>query len=53
MFLLVVHPAYGGRGVGRTLLNVAHDALRAAGSKQACSRTNRTTSTSTIRSPTL
>ena len=35
MFLLFVHPAYGGRGVGRTLLNAAHDALRAAGCRQA------------------
>jgi ribosomal protein S18 acetylase RimI-like enzyme len=35
MFLLFVHPAYGGRGVGRTLLSAAHDALRAAGCKQA------------------
>ena len=31
MFLLFVHPAYAGRGVGRTLLDAAHDALRAAG----------------------
>jgi len=31
MFLLFVHPAYAGRGVGRTLLSAAHDALRAAG----------------------
>ncbi len=35
MFLLFVHPAHGGRGVGRTLLNAAHDALRAAGCEQA------------------
>lgn len=35
MFLLFVHPAHGGRGVGRTLLNAAHDALRAVGCKQA------------------
>jgi ribosomal protein S18 acetylase RimI-like enzyme len=31
MFLLFVHPATAGRGVGRTLLAAAHDALRAAG----------------------
>ncbi len=35
MFLLFVHPAHGGRGVGRMLLNAAHDALRAAGCEQA------------------
>jgi ribosomal protein S18 acetylase RimI-like enzyme len=35
MFLLFVHPDYGGRGIGRTLLNAAHDALRAAGCKEA------------------
>lgn len=35
MFLLFVDPAYGGRGVGRELLSAAHDALRAAGCKQA------------------
>ncbi|MGH2713701.1 MAG: GNAT family N-acetyltransferase [Thermoleophilaceae bacterium] len=35
MFLLFVHPAYGGRGAGRTLLSAVHDALRAAGCKQA------------------
>ncbi|MGH2745248.1 MAG: GNAT family N-acetyltransferase [Thermoleophilaceae bacterium] len=35
MFLLFVHPTYGGRGVGRTLLSAAHDALRAAGCEQA------------------
>src|SRR5262249_45539574 len=35
MFLLFVHPAYAGRGVGRTLLRAAHDALRPAGCQQA------------------
>src|SRR5438132_6487062 len=35
LFLLFVHPAYAGRGVGRTLLSAAHRALRAAGCKQA------------------
>jgi ribosomal protein S18 acetylase RimI-like enzyme len=35
MFLLFVHPAYTGRGVGRTLLAAAHDALRAAGCAEA------------------
>ena len=34
MFLLFVHPAYAGRGVGRTLLAAAHDALRAAGCRE-------------------
>ena len=29
MFLLFVHPAYAGRGIGRALLAAAHDALRA------------------------
>ena len=31
MFLLFVHPQHAGRGVGRRLLDAAHDALRAAG----------------------
>ena len=35
MFLLFVHPAYAGRGIGRTLLAAAHDALRAAGCPEA------------------
>ncbi len=35
MFLLFVHPAYAGLGVGRTLLSAAHDALRAAGCQRA------------------
>ena len=35
MFLLFVHPTHAGRGIGRTLLNAAHDALRAASCKQA------------------
>lgn len=34
MFLLFVHPAYAGRGVGRTLLAAAHDTLRAAGCRE-------------------
>lgn len=34
MFLLFVHPAYAGRGVGRALLAAAHDALRAAGCRE-------------------
>jgi ribosomal protein S18 acetylase RimI-like enzyme len=35
LFLLFVHPAYGGRGVGRALLDAAHDQLRVAGCRQA------------------
>lgn len=35
MFLLFVHPAYAGRGLGRALLTAAHDALRAAGCREA------------------
>jgi RimJ/RimL family protein N-acetyltransferase len=35
LFLLFVDPAYGGRGVGRGLLDAAHDALRAAGCREA------------------
>jgi ribosomal protein S18 acetylase RimI-like enzyme len=35
MFLLFVHPAHAGRGIGRTLLDAAHDALRAAGCRTA------------------
>jgi len=35
MFLLFVHPADTGRGIGRTLLSAAHDALHAAGCQQA------------------
>jgi ribosomal protein S18 acetylase RimI-like enzyme len=31
MFLLFVHPAHGGKGVGRALLEAAHDELRSAG----------------------
>lgn len=35
LFLLFVHPACAGHGVGRTLLAAAHDALRASGCQQA------------------
>ncbi len=35
LFLLFVDPAHGGRGIGRTLLGAAHDALRAAGCAEA------------------
>jgi ribosomal protein S18 acetylase RimI-like enzyme len=35
MFLLFVHPSYAGRGIGRTLLAAAHDALRVAGCSEA------------------
>jgi ribosomal protein S18 acetylase RimI-like enzyme len=35
MFLLFVHPASAGRGIGSTLLSAAHNALRAAGCQQA------------------
>lgn len=35
MFLLFVHPAFAGHGVGRALLSVAHNALRASGCQQA------------------
>jgi GNAT superfamily N-acetyltransferase len=35
MFLLFVHPDHGGRGIARTLLAAAHDALRAAGCREA------------------
>jgi ribosomal protein S18 acetylase RimI-like enzyme len=35
MFLLFVHPAHAGHGIGRALLNAAHDALRAAGCTEA------------------
>jgi ribosomal protein S18 acetylase RimI-like enzyme len=35
MFLLFVHPAHAGRGVGRLLLDAAHEALRAAGCLEA------------------
>ncbi len=35
MYLLFVHPEHAGRGVGRKLLDAAHDALRAAGCREA------------------
>jgi ribosomal protein S18 acetylase RimI-like enzyme len=35
MFLLFVDPAHAGRGIGSTLLDAAHDALRAAGCTEA------------------
>ena len=35
MFLLFVHPGHAGRGVGRRLLDAAHDALRTAGCSEA------------------
>lgn len=35
MYLLFVHPNHAGRGVGRTLLDAAHGALRAAGCREA------------------
>jgi len=35
MFLLFVHPAYAGMGIGRRLLTAAHDALRRAGCAEA------------------
>jgi ribosomal protein S18 acetylase RimI-like enzyme len=35
LFLLFVDPAHAGRGIGRTLLTAAHDALREAGCQEA------------------
>ncbi len=35
LFLVFVHPKYAGRGVGRALLAAAHEALRAAGCREA------------------
>ncbi len=34
MYLLFVHPEYGGLGVGRALLTAAHEVLRAAGCRE-------------------
>jgi ribosomal protein S18 acetylase RimI-like enzyme len=36
MFLLFVHPRHAGRGVGRALLDAAHEVLRTAGCREAC-----------------
>lgn len=35
MYLLFVHPKHAGRGVGRALLDAAHQALRAGGCREA------------------
>jgi ribosomal protein S18 acetylase RimI-like enzyme len=35
MFLLFVYPEHAGRGVGRALLDAAHEALQAAGCREA------------------
>ena len=35
MFLLFVHPDHAGRGVGRALLEAAHEVLRSAGCREA------------------
>jgi ribosomal protein S18 acetylase RimI-like enzyme len=35
MYLLFVHPEQAGRGLGRALLDAAHEALRAAGCREA------------------
>ena len=35
MFLLFVHPSHAGHGVGRALLDAAHQALRVAGCREA------------------
>jgi ribosomal protein S18 acetylase RimI-like enzyme len=35
MFLLFVHPEHSGRGIGRALLDAAHEALHAAGCREA------------------
>ena len=35
LFLLFVHPEHAGRGVGRALLDAAHESLRAAGCHEA------------------
>jgi ribosomal protein S18 acetylase RimI-like enzyme len=35
MYLLFVHPEHAGRGVGRALIDAAHEALRAGGCREA------------------
>jgi|SRR5919202_538643 ribosomal protein S18 acetylase RimI-like enzyme len=40
LYLLFVHPDFGGRGIGRTLLEAAHEELRAAGRTEAYLFTN-------------
>ena len=35
MYLLFVHPEHAGRGIGRALLDAAHEALRAEGCREA------------------
>src|SRR5437764_155432 len=35
LFLLFVHPAHAGRGIGRRLLAAAHEALQSAGCREA------------------
>jgi GNAT superfamily N-acetyltransferase len=42
MFLLFVHPEFAGRGVGRTLLDAAHDCVPPAAERCFSTRTNKT-----------